>query len=138
MLATSGTRATAVTQATAVKPATSNSRSANTVKMPAKAGTLAKVVKPATACRKANYSRDTIYIRVTVAEMSAAAGLSESEEKSLVPTVEKLATCSRDSGCQMPQMPERTWPQATTMSFRRNRRKIRETVLFASPVVEVR
>jgi hypothetical protein len=31
--------------------------------MPTKAGTLAKVVKPATACRKANYSRDTNYIR---------------------------------------------------------------------------
>jgi hypothetical protein len=31
---------------------------------PTKAGTLAKVVlKPATACRKANYSRDNIYIR---------------------------------------------------------------------------
>jgi hypothetical protein len=56
-----------VTQVTALAPATSNSkndgsnRSANTVGTPAKAGTLAKVVKPATACRKANYSRDTIH-----------------------------------------------------------------------------
>jgi hypothetical protein len=107
-------------------------KSASTVGMPTKAGTLAKVVKPATACRKANYSRDTIYIRVT------AAGLPETAEKLLVPTVEKLATCSRDTGCQMPQMPETMWPQATTMSFPRNKRKIRQTVLFASPVVEVR
>ncbi len=35
---------------------------ANIAGTPAKAGTLvAKVVKPAIACRKANYSRDTIY-----------------------------------------------------------------------------
>jgi hypothetical protein len=83
MLATSGTRATAVTQATAVEPATSNSRSANTVEMPAKEWTLAKVVKPATECRKATYSMDTIYIRVTAAEMSTAAGTPESAEKLL-------------------------------------------------------
>jgi hypothetical protein len=77
--------------------------------MPAKAWTLAKVVKSATACRKANYIRDTFYIRVTAAEMSTAARLPESAEKSLVPTVEKLASCSRDTGCQMPEMPETMW-----------------------------
>ncbi len=31
---------------------------------PAKAGMLAKVVKPPAACREANYSRDTLKIRV--------------------------------------------------------------------------
>jgi hypothetical protein len=41
----------------------SNNRTINTVGVPAKAGMLAKVVKPATACREANYSRDTIDIR---------------------------------------------------------------------------
>jgi hypothetical protein len=132
MRATAGTQATAVTPATRNNRNDSSNRSASTVGMPTKAGTLAKVVKPATACRKANYSRDTIYIRVT------AAGLPESEEKSYVATVEKLATCSRDTGCQMPQMPETMWPQATTMSFRRNKRKILQTFLFASPVVKVR
>jgi hypothetical protein len=49
-------------QGTAVTLATSISKDVvNTVGTPAKAGTLAKVVKPATACRKANYLRDTIY-----------------------------------------------------------------------------
>jgi hypothetical protein len=41
----------------------SNNRTANTVGTPAKVGMLAKVVKPATACREANYSRDTVNIR---------------------------------------------------------------------------
>jgi hypothetical protein len=36
-------------------------KSASTVGMPTKAGTLAKVVKPATAFRKADYIRDTIH-----------------------------------------------------------------------------
>jgi hypothetical protein len=40
-----------------------NNRTANTVRNPAKVGMLAKVVKPATACREANYSRDTVNIR---------------------------------------------------------------------------
>jgi hypothetical protein len=39
----------------------SNNRTANTLWTPAKAGMLAKVVKP--ACRVANYSRDTVKIR---------------------------------------------------------------------------
>jgi hypothetical protein len=34
-----------------------------TVGLPANAGVLAKVVKPTTACREANYSRDTVNIR---------------------------------------------------------------------------
>jgi hypothetical protein len=75
-------QATAVTQATIVKPATrnikddsnimtahnsrnacnsrneSNNRIANTVWTPSKAGMLAKTVKPATAWREANSSRD--------------------------------------------------------------------------------
>ncbi len=33
----------------------SSNRTANTIRMPAKAGMLAKVVKPATACRETNY-----------------------------------------------------------------------------------
>ncbi len=41
----------------------SNNRKANTVWEPAKAGMLAIVVKPVTACRAANYSRDTINTR---------------------------------------------------------------------------
>ncbi len=69
MPAVAGMQATAVTQATLVTPATSNSRnkrsnrSAKTVGTPTNAWTLGKVVKPATACRKANYSSDIIYIR---------------------------------------------------------------------------
>jgi hypothetical protein len=50
----------------------------------------AKVVKPATACRKANYSRDTIYCTsgITAAALSTAArppesvGVSNSRERS--------------------------------------------------------
>jgi hypothetical protein len=80
MIATVWMQATAVTQATTVTPATSNikddrntmtshnsrntsnsrnesnNRTANTT--PAKAGMLAKTVKPATAWREANSSRD--------------------------------------------------------------------------------
>jgi hypothetical protein len=40
-----------------------NYRTANTVGTPAKAGMLAKDVKPATACREISYRRDTINIR---------------------------------------------------------------------------
>jgi hypothetical protein len=40
-----------------------NNSTANTAGTTAKAGMLAKVVKPATACRETNYSRDTINIR---------------------------------------------------------------------------
>ncbi len=110
-----------------MEPATSNSRSAIIVEMPAKAGTLTKVVKPATAFRKANYSRDTIYIRVTAAEMSAAAGLPESAEKLLVASVEKLATCSRDTGCQIARDARNNVATSHNyMSFRRNTQKIRQ------------
>ncbi len=38
-------------------------RTANTIWMPAKEGMIAKVVKPATACREANYSMDTGKLR---------------------------------------------------------------------------
>jgi hypothetical protein len=48
-------------------------------------------VKPATACRKANYSRDTIYIRNDSEDMSTAAGPPESVGNSA--TIEKKATC---------------------------------------------
>jgi hypothetical protein len=41
----------------------SNNRTTNRVGMPEKAGRHAKVVKPATAFRKANYTRDTINIK---------------------------------------------------------------------------
>jgi hypothetical protein len=41
----------------------SNNRTANTVWPPAYAGMLAKAVRPATAFREANYSRDTVKIR---------------------------------------------------------------------------
>jgi hypothetical protein len=76
--------ATPVMPATTVMPATSkddssimtthnsrkasNSRNESNIRtgtkwMPATAGMLVKVVKPATACRKANYSSDTFKIR---------------------------------------------------------------------------
>ncbi len=38
----------------------SNNRTANTISTSANAGILAKVVKPATACREGNYSRDIL------------------------------------------------------------------------------
>ncbi len=41
----------------------SNNRTKNTVGTPEKFGRLAKVLKPATASREANYSRDTVNIR---------------------------------------------------------------------------
>ncbi len=41
----------------------SNSRTANTVGTPTTAGMLAKVIKPATACREDNNSIDTINMR---------------------------------------------------------------------------
>jgi hypothetical protein len=84
---TLGTPAIAGRQATAVTTASSNSsdsnsmaarnirnesnnRTVNTVETQAKAGTLAKVVKPATAYREANYSRAP---KLTL-EMTAATG----------------------------------------------------------------
>ncbi len=75
MPATTGTRAIAVTLATSISKDDSrimtapnsrnasksrnksNNRTANSVLTPAKAGTLAKVKKPATACREANHIR---------------------------------------------------------------------------------
>jgi hypothetical protein len=87
MPATVWMQATAVTQAATITQATSkskddsnfmtvhnsrkarnsrndsNNRTANTVWTPVKARMLAKVVKPAAACREANYSRDTVKIR---------------------------------------------------------------------------
>jgi hypothetical protein len=60
--------ATAVRQAAAVTPATSkskddsNSMTAYTFGTPTVAGMLAKLVKPATACREANNNMDTIHI----------------------------------------------------------------------------
>jgi hypothetical protein len=49
------TQETALMQASALTVATSKSKDVvNTVGTPAKAGTLSKVVKPTTACRKAN------------------------------------------------------------------------------------
>jgi hypothetical protein len=117
MQATAHTQVTAMTKAIAVTPATSdiednfnsmnarnsrkasnsknesNNRTANAVGMPAKAGTLTKLVKPVTACREANYSRDTIKSEMTgtagtirTSWMSTATGPSES--------VGKPATCS--------------------------------------------
>ncbi len=85
-------QAEAVTQATTVTPVTSNSkddsnimtaynsrnasnirnksnnRTANTVWTPSKEGMLAKTVKPATAWREANSSRDNRNITATTAE----------------------------------------------------------------------
>ena len=85
-------QATAVTQATTVTPATSNikgdsnimtaynsrnasnsrnesnNRTANTVWTPSKAGMLANTVKPATAWREANSSRNNRNIAASTAE----------------------------------------------------------------------
>jgi hypothetical protein len=47
-------------QATGIE---SKNRTSKTVGTPPKAGILAEVVKPTTACRVANYSGDTIQIR---------------------------------------------------------------------------
>jgi hypothetical protein len=92
MPATVWMQATAVTQTTAVTSATSNTkddsnimtahnsrkasnsrnecnnRTPNTVWMPPKAGMLAKTVKPATAWREANSSRDNRNITASTAE----------------------------------------------------------------------
>jgi len=43
--------------------------------------------------------------RMSAAEMSTAAGLLVGRSS----TVEKSATCSMDTGCQMPEMPETVW-----------------------------
>jgi hypothetical protein len=51
---------------TAARPPETDSREVNqkhTAGMPAKAEMLAKAVKPATACKEINYSRDTVNIR---------------------------------------------------------------------------
>jgi hypothetical protein len=50
---------------------------ANTVGTPAKAGTLSKVVKPTTACRKANYRDDSS----SVVHSSKAARISRSQQQ---------------------------------------------------------
>ncbi len=81
MPATTGAQAIAVTPATSISKDDSrimtgcnsrntsksrnesNNRTANSVWTPAKAGTLAKVKKPAKACREANHIRYNIYIR---------------------------------------------------------------------------
>jgi hypothetical protein len=92
MPATGWMKATAMTQATTVTPATSNikddsnimtvrnsknasnsrnegnNRTANTVWTPSKAGMLAKTVKPATAWREANSSRENRNITASTAE----------------------------------------------------------------------
>ncbi len=95
MSATVGMPAIAVTPATSNSKDDSNSmtvhnsrnasnRTANTVGMPAKAGMLENLAKPATTCREANYSRDTVNIRDTAeagiigtSRMSTAVGMSE-------------------------------------------------------------
>ncbi len=46
----------------------SNNRTANTVRAPPKAGMLAKTVKPATAWREANSSRDNMNITESTAK----------------------------------------------------------------------
>ncbi len=63
------------------------------------AGMLANVVKPATAGRQMQQgSRETIYTGMTAAENSTAAGPPVGKSAA----VEKSATCSRDTGCWMP------------------------------------
>jgi hypothetical protein len=74
----------------------SNNETAHTVGMPAKAGTLGKILKSATACRKTNYTRDTIDIRdISLSWMSTAAEPPKLVGKSA--TVEKPAICNRDA-----------------------------------------
>ncbi len=65
-------------------------------------------MKPATACRKAKYSRDTIYIRNNSRDVnsSIAAGPPEPIGKSA--TVEKSTKCNMDTKCRMP---ETVWKQ---------------------------
>jgi hypothetical protein len=60
--------ATAVTQATTVAPATSNIKDDRNIVTPSKAGMRAKTVKPATAWREANSSRDNRNITASTAE----------------------------------------------------------------------
>jgi hypothetical protein len=50
----------------------SSNKTANTKRMPAKAGILAKVVKPATACREANYSTA---VTLLASEMTVVEGI---------------------------------------------------------------
>jgi hypothetical protein len=80
----------------------SNNRTVNTVHQP-KARMLAKVVKPATACREANYSRDTIKSEMTAAGTKGTSWMSipprppESDNIRKSATSEKPATGSRDA-----------------------------------------
>jgi hypothetical protein len=88
---------------------------ANIEGTPAKAGALAKVLKPATASRKANYSRDTIYCTsgMTTAALSTVARPPES-----VGVNNSRETGNMQQG-KMPEMPE-------TAFFTENSRKTRQ------------
>ncbi len=93
----------AVTQARAVTLRQAEARmKANTVGTPAKAGTLAKVVKPATACKKANYSRDSIYC---TSGMTAAALLTVARPPESVGVSNSRETGNMQQGL-MPEIPE--------------------------------
>ncbi len=106
-------------------PATSNSRKnssipdANTVGgfqhrrgTPTNAGTLAKVLKPATACRKTSYSRNTIYIRNDNSrDVNSSRTARISREVSNSREASNLQHGHRmpDDKSQMPEMPETVW-----------------------------
>ncbi len=70
----------------------SNNRTMNTVGLSAKAGMLVKVVKPETAYREANHSRDPINTRVDMDVNRSRATRISTVGRSA--TVEKPATCS--------------------------------------------
>jgi hypothetical protein len=120
--ATAGMQATAVTQATSLTTESnskddsksmtahisscnssneSSNRTANTVGTPAKAEVLAKVVKPPTACRGANYNKDIINIRDNSSSMIGnIMGVNSGrppESVGKLPTVDKPATFGRDA-----------------------------------------
>jgi hypothetical protein len=95
-----------------------SNRMANTIGLPGKAGTFTKEVKPATACKKANYSRDTIYIGD---DSSRTARISRK-----VTTVEKSALCGRNTGCQILDARNSSYRSPQLMSFRTNSRKTRQ------------
>jgi hypothetical protein len=81
----------------------SNNRTANPIWTPAKAGMLTKVVKLATACRKTNYSRDTVKIKDDSSSrdsrniMDVISNRTSRTDNRMSATVEKTATFSKDT-----------------------------------------
>jgi hypothetical protein len=73
--------------------------------MPAKAGMIAKVVKPTTVCREANFSRDTVNIRDdsssrdirNITDVSSSRSNRIRQYRKVSMTMKKTAKFSRDA-----------------------------------------